>query len=321
MLRWSMPSPFSLSGVSERDLDVLFATHLTASEGFRTLVIQRTFGNASPHILDSCRVSVSTDAGETDLLVVLRLETGIRLALMLEHKIDAPFQPEQAQRYRQRGDQGIRDGAWNQYRTCLIAPQAYVAKVLDQDGWNGLLSLEEIGEWARSTRGPHEMVLAHVCSEAVAKHAKRASDVSPEATAFWQAYRVVAAKLLPELTITRLPVTVSRASPWPRFGADGLPQGVVLEHKPRQGRVDLTVSGGSAEQMQAATLGRLPIGIKVVRAAGSAALRLAVPRLDHLRPYDEQEEEVLAALAAVERLNTLGLSLLPEILSHKDSAR
>jgi len=135
--------------------------------------------------------------------------------------------------------------------------------------------------------------------------------------AFWQAYREAAAKLLPELTITRLPVMVSRASPWPRFGVGTLPEGVLLEHKPRQGRVDLSISNQSAEQLRAATLGLVPLGVQVARAGGSAALRLAVPRVDHLRPFVEQEGEVLAALAAVESLYAFGRSLPPDALPEK----
>jgi hypothetical protein len=260
---------------------------------------------------------VSTDAGETDLLLVVRLDEGKRLALMLEDKIDAPFQPEQARRYRQRGEQGILDGIWDDYRTCLVAPRAYIAKVLEQDGWNSLLALEDIAEWARSVDASYEAVLAHVCDEAVAKHVRRTSEASSEATAFWQSYRKMAAELLPNLTISRLPAIVSRASPWPRFAADALPGGVLLEHKPQQGRVDLTVEAGSAEQLKAATQGRLPLDVRVVRAGGSAALRLAVPQVDHLRAFEEQEEEVLAALAAVEKMHALGHSLLPDLLRQK----
>ena len=295
---------FSLYGMHERDLDVLLATHLTASETFRALLMRHALGEAPPHTVLSCQVSVSTDAGETDLLLVVRLDTenGRRIALMLEDKIGAAFQPEQADRYRQRGEQGILDGAWDAYRTCLVAPAAYIAKVSKQDGWNGLLALEKVAAWARAAGGPHDAVLARVCDDAVAKQAKASSEISPEATAFWQAYREAAAKLLPELTITRLPVIVSRASPWPRFGVGALPEALLLEHKPQQGRVDLTISAQSVERLQAVTLAWLPLGVHVTRAGGSAALRLAVPRVDHLRSFAEQEGEILAAFAAVEKL-------------------
>jgi hypothetical protein len=75
---------FSLGGVLERDLDVLLAAHLTASEQFRALVMRRAWGEALSHALHSCQVSVSTDAGETNLLLIVQLEgrSSSRLALM-----------------------------------------------------------------------------------------------------------------------------------------------------------------------------------------------------------------------------------------------
>ena len=307
---------FLFDRVRERDLDVLLLAHLTTSEAFRALVMQHASGKKLPHTVLRCQVSVGTDAGETDLLLVVRLDPGARrLALMLEDKIDAAFQPEQAARYRQRGKQGVINGEWDAYHTCLVAPAAYIAGVQQRDEWNGYLALEEIAAWARAVGGPHETFLARVCAEAVKKQADGTVEASPEAIAFWQAYREAASKLLPELEITRLPRgVVGRASPvWPRFGAKSLPENVLLEHKP-QGRVDLTVRGQSVERLRAATHGQLPLGVQVVPAGGSAALRLEVPPVDHLRPFAEQEGKVLAALAAVESLHALGRLLPPDAL-------
>ena len=180
-----------LDRVRERDLDILLAAHLTASEAFRAFVLCHACGEACPHALLSCRVSVATDTGETDLLLLVRLEEPAggeagqrRLALMLENKINAAFQPEQAARYHQRGKKGIRVGGWDLYRTGLIAPAAYAAVVSEGDGWDFRLTLEEIVVWARAAGGPHEAFLARVCGEAVAKQAKQIAGASPEAIAF-----------------------------------------------------------------------------------------------------------------------------------------
>lgn len=307
---------FLLDRVRERDLDVFLAAHLTASEAFRTFVLRRACGEASPHTLLSCRVSVATDVGETDLLLLVRLggsdggEKGQRrLALMLENKINAPFQPGQAFRYHQRGEQGIRVGVWDSYRTCLVAPAGYAAAPRGADGWDSRLALEEIAEWAQAAGGLYEAVLAQVCGQAITKQANELVDVSLEASAFWQTYREAAGKLLPELEITRLSAQVSQNTPWPRFGAASLPTGVLLEHKPQPGRVDLTFEKRSVEWLRAAVGRSLPPGIQVVKAGQSAALRLEVPRVDHHRTFAEQEEILLGVFTALERLHAFGRSL------------
>ena len=48
-----------LDRVRERDLDVLLAAHLTASEAFRALLLRHALGEAPPHTLIRCQISVS----------------------------------------------------------------------------------------------------------------------------------------------------------------------------------------------------------------------------------------------------------------------
>ena len=51
-------------------------------------------------------LSVNDDAGETDVLLVVGLDSRERIAVMIEDNINANFQPAQAYRYRERGNQG-----------------------------------------------------------------------------------------------------------------------------------------------------------------------------------------------------------------------
>ena len=305
----------------ERDLDVLLAAQLFASEALRALFLHRVApgmpeSRALRHRLDNCRVSVSTDAGETDLLFVVRLEAlgGRRRAILVEDKIDAPLQPLQAERYHQRGTQGIRDGEWDDYRTCLVAPAIRSAEITGMGGWDGCVTLQDIAAWARAAGGPQEVFLANACEQAVAEQMASKGKVSCKATKFWKHYRAAAATELPQLPISGFGESVTRASPWPGFGAGTLPPGVLLQHKPQQGRVDLTVSGQKKDRLQQAMMGRLPLGVVVATAGQSAALRMAVPPVDHLRPFEAQEEEVLAAFAAVKSLYEMGRSLPPDAL-------
>ena len=52
------------------------------------------------------------------------------------------------------------------------------------------------------------------------------------------------------------------------------------------------------------------VRVNFVKAGESAALRIAVPPVDHLRPFSGQEEQVLSALAAVDRLLAIGRQIL-----------
>ena len=123
----------------------------------------------------------------------------------------------------------------------------------------------------------------------------------------WRGVDQVANDLLPDVDITRLPAEVSAAPfTWPRFGSRILPADMSLEHKPRQGRVDLSFHKCTVDQMRRRVPATLPIDVQLMKAGESAALSIAVPRIDHLRLFEEQHDEVLSALAAVERLLAIG---------------
>jgi hypothetical protein len=290
-----------LDYVRERDLDLVLVGALFASEPFRAFMLKSTIGWTKRHSLVRTWVSETADAGESDVLLVVDLEDADRLALMIEDKIDAPFQPEQANRYQQRGEQGIRDGQWNRFTTCVCAPEGYLAGARPTKEWSAYISLESISDWARHSNERYDAFVAAICEEAVAKWDALTLEKSSEATAFWQAYRLLASQLLPEVDITRLPRLVGLASPWPRFGVAALPDNMLLEHKPQQGRIDLTFARSTLEALRQRLPATLPFDVKSAKAGQSAALRIAVPPVDHLRPFNEQQDKVLSVFTAVER--------------------
>jgi hypothetical protein len=86
-----------------------------------------------------------------------------------------------------------------------------------------------------------------------------------------------------------------------------------VEHKSAQRRVDLTFDNMSAEVVAPILPADLPIDIKLVRTGKSTALRIVVPMIDHFREFGEQQDEVVMALAAVERLLALGKRMAPSL--------
>jgi hypothetical protein len=86
--------------------------------------------------------------GQADLIVVVTAnepngET-VRLAILIEDKITAGFQPDQASRYRLRGAEGVTNGLWTCFKTVLVAPGAYITP---GHGFDAAVSLEQIKDW------------------------------------------------------------------------------------------------------------------------------------------------------------------------------
>jgi hypothetical protein len=103
----------------------------------------------------------------------------------------------------------------------------------------------------------------------------------------------------------------SSHAPWPAFGKGLLPPGVLLEHKPAQGNVDLTLSKRSPKDVPSGVV--LPAGAQVARIGGSTAIRVDVPRIDHLMDFEGQIEAVRAALRAVRVLRDAWPALRAEL--------
>ena len=323
----SVPAPTAiLDNVRERDLDLLVSAHLWASESFRHWLLRQILKRNTQHKLRTCQVSQTTDAGETDILLQVVEQNGSAISVMIENKIDAQFQPNQAARYQQRGQHGIDEGAWHSFRTCLLAPQAYIDSLAPSHGWDARVALEDIATWNRSSGTPHDLVLAAICEQAVTKQSRTSASISPTATAFWKAYSDLARELLPNLMISRLKANVTAASPWPRFGADRLGEQILLDHKPQQGRIDITCYSTSVEDVWDIVSGCIPNEAHILKfnsssdAKGSSSVvRMLVPRLDHLAPFSEQEKHVRVALAAVGRMFPVAMALRDQIRSRKTS--
>ncbi len=79
-----------------------------------------------PHpLLPRCARSVTTLEGESDVLVVYVNAHNKSVAILIEDKIGAGFQPDQTARYRRRGEQGIEEHRWDHFWTCFVAPARY----------------------------------------------------------------------------------------------------------------------------------------------------------------------------------------------------
>lgn len=125
LIMWSTQH---IESVSERDIDLLLLEELNVNESFRRWFIAKTLGLSHSNFgfVGAYHSIIDAAYGESDIVVGFRQTNGSHLAVLAENKIDADFQPRQAERYRHRGQSGIDDGTWSSFLTCLIAPQDFL---------------------------------------------------------------------------------------------------------------------------------------------------------------------------------------------------
>ena len=117
-----MSEYIKIAGVSERDTDLLFLEEFISSPDFTDFFL-RSIGlsNLGLSFLKASR-SVTDSTGESDLEVTLKDDNNQNFVLLLENKVNAGFQPQQADRYRARGTAYVNHSKANAFATVLLAP-------------------------------------------------------------------------------------------------------------------------------------------------------------------------------------------------------
>lgn len=119
----------SFKHIDEKDIDTLVMDRLSCGGELLDLLVEAVGddipGIASEYELARIEHSAATRNGESDLIAVLSSSSGAH-AILIEDKVDAPAQPQQAKRYELRGEEGVAAGDWDSYSVIIIAPEEYL---------------------------------------------------------------------------------------------------------------------------------------------------------------------------------------------------
>lgn len=300
-----------LKYVSERDVDLLLLEEIHVSAPFRSWLIEQVCGpHVQCHSFLGAWHSVSDSAyGESDLVVRFVDNSGGVTAILIENKIDAPPQPDQAFRYRLRGDVGISKMFWRTFRTCITAPELYLAGTSEAEHYDVCLSYEMIRDaFQRSDPANERSVYrARVLSEAIEQN-RRGYTPSPHhgVTKFWFDYWKLAEAEFRHLGMANQGQTPARHS-WARFGIRCLGTTRWVIHKLDAGAVDyqLASGGDSIENVEQQYRHLLAEGFQVVKTGKSISLRIPVPEVDRFAEFELQANAVRDALNAATRFFNL----------------
>ncbi len=305
-----MTDYIKIAGVSERDTDLLFLEEFTASPDFVDFFLKQLgLSERGLSFLDASR-SVTDSTGESDLEVSLVAGDGQKFVLLLENKVNAGFQPKQAERYRARGTTYANHGKIGGFTTVLLAPARYFEG--DKKGFDHRINYETVRDWfEHSTLPPgRKHYKLSVLTSAIEKSTSGYQMVADAPVSnLWRDYWTLAWKVAPEFCMAE-PNNKPASSSFIYFSDTGLPRGVVLVHKFAYGHFDLQFAGMGnrtmelRERYQAQMLPEMSI----VKAAKSASIRVMVPPISVADTLEQQKDSVLAAMEAGKKLLAWGLA-------------
>lgn len=294
----------TLSGIIERDIDFLIMEELVASNDFLTWFVKkaRLLGKLR---LTSVVQSATSATGETDIELHLD-QAGETTFILLENKVDAPLQPRQAERYKDRAARYVKEGACKRCLSGLVAPARYLGDDPSALGFDFTVEYDQILEWykeAPADRDPRPFKLA-VLGKALDRGAMGWTLVpSKRTTEFWRRYWELARALAPELLMLK-PTVKPETSGFIHFRPSVFPKGIKLTHKAMYGNVDIQFDGkaGEIEQLTAQYGQLLEPGMTIQRASKSAVIRIEVPIIDLTAPFPESEPAVREGIWAAKLL-------------------
>jgi len=290
----------------ERDIDVLLAEEFAVSPRFANWFLSlTTFSEATASVVD-VYVSRSDSTGESDLVVVFEDPEGNRrFALLIEDKIDAPVQPEQAERYRLRAEVEVSRGDYQEFEVVLCAPEAYPRAQPKAASFGRFIPYELISEFLRSTGADaRSLYRANFIATAASRSANTWTKLDDQATnAFWDAAYEVATREFPALEMK--PLNVTMGSTWINFRPRDMPtrpRRIYVSFKGDRGYMDLTFTNSLAHLFSGSVASLLDADMTVHQTGKSAAIRLRVERFKISDPKDDAIRKVRTAFGACERL-------------------
>lgn len=137
--------------ITERDIDLLVLEEFHVNPGFTAWFARQCLPSVQTiEFIGAWHSLVDSVYGESDLTLIVKADN-CAAAILIEDKIDAITMPEQANRYKRRGNKGVADGKWESFTTCMIAPKRYLEHLPPEEKYETYLSYETLADWFMSS--------------------------------------------------------------------------------------------------------------------------------------------------------------------------
>lgn len=295
----TVPPPFN---AQERDIDLLLLEELHHSTSFLALIAK--YAGIAPAVLKWARHSVYSgtgeEKGETDILAVIDSPNG-RVALMIEDKIGAAMQPDQAKRYHARGEQlcapGNKEGITS-YLTLLCAPANYLAAVPEGD-WHKKLKFEDIADWFAKQDDPRAKWRHDALRFAITRQRGSVAEVKDEVLLkFKHDYMSYCRKMHSDFKFTQQ----SGRDREYYFTGNGVETNVRLKHAFTASKMVLIFEGRWRDAALAMLKSQIPPNMELDPHPSAAHLVVGVEPVDLTEPLEKQTDLIDSAMDKARQL-------------------
>lgn len=270
-----------VESVRERDIDFLLVEEFLSSPEFVSF-FNSALGLPSCDTLTKVERSINDfGIGETDVLVEYR-SGHQNIGILIENKLDALFQPQQAERYLLRAKEHEGRKTYDKTYVVLVAPAQYIQRQTD---FSLCISYEQIMEYFQHSnlgaRGDFKIQLLKIAAEKL-RRGYVAINSEPN-QAFWYSYREQLAVDAPSVSMK--PVSAVPAnSDWIDLSVG--PHKLV--HKLAKGYLDVaTPAPGYRQKIDAAFSER----VEHLTFKSGDVVRIHTTPMERLKPFADQLDQ------------------------------
>lgn len=296
----------NLSNVLERDVDLLLLEEVQCNPRFAEWFRDRAEIHDDYELIGAWN-SLATADGESDLVIVY--DEGIRarqrpddepfrIALMIENKIGAMFQPDQAARYRRRGDSGIETSQWSEYTTALVAPETYIQTMSGEHVFDVIMTYEEVAQELESYDDVRSRWRAEVLRQAAKGRIAHSRPMTPDenVTHLMERLHEMASSKGVGLDLPSSRKWNVATASWYTFPRGGLPSQISLDHRVSEGIVCLNLKRTQASDAAKIVAHQLPHGAVIEQRGKATIIFLRTDPLDINGHAEEQFDSYWNAL-------------------------
>ncbi len=298
----------TFSDVSERDMDLMFMEEFVTSQEFLDIFLSK-IALSGAKVVEIEQSKTDVELGESDITIIVEKDDK-RYGLLIEDKIDAIAQENQADRYFKRGDIGRNKGDYDEFFVFIVAPQKYLETDNEAKKYPKQVSYEECLEYFSAKIDNRSLFKKQQIEQAITKQKHGYIVIENETiTRFWQEYVAYQKAHHPKLNLQYNGEPKGPRSVWVTFHTSD-PR-IKIIHKSEKGYVDLEFAGlgektAELKELLVETVGKLwDNGLSVEQTGKSAVLRIKCTEIDFRKQFEEAKTGVEKAFNEVERLYSI----------------
>jgi hypothetical protein len=289
----------------ETEVDSIVVEEIFCSKDFQNWLLSKVSLKENSELIGAWKNVMPTNFGECDIVVEF-IENNKKIAILIEDKIDAPEQPQQAERYHKTGKLLVEEGKIDQYISCLLSPKDYFKEGAPMEKYDKKITYEELLEWFEQQDDSKrmqfkQMVLQHGIIRAKTGYQQ---NIDEKTNNFYEYYERIAQQNNPELEFKyKKPFTKDQS--FVDIKPEIFSQNITIIHKGYRGFVDLQISKINIDEFRKLMKNKLREGMTINNTGKSFSVRILVsklPKISSMAKFEMYGEQITEALNAASQL-------------------